>query len=339
MLKRLAIAVLAGLAVSTLVWRLHNGAREQPYTGFVEGEERVIRSQVTGRVLEVRFGEGETVPARAVIARLADTDLAARVATKEAELAMLGAEIARPDEQIRLIEATWRRELAAREAEVRLAAAAAERAERSFAREVELVRTGASTAQRLDDERATRDQARSALQRARELLGRTQAEERQIPLARQQREVILERRRVAEAELAALEVERAKFTIEAPDVPTVVQTQFLWPGELAQPGTPVMSVLDPQDKYVLLYAPVEDVAAFRVGRRVEVELDSVPGERIPGEVVFVADTATFTPEKIETREDRLGQVYRVKIRIRGDTARLQPGTEGDVWLMPDPPSR
>ena len=27
------------------------------YTGFVEGEERVVRSEVTGRVLEVKFAE------------------------------------------------------------------------------------------------------------------------------------------------------------------------------------------------------------------------------------------------------------------------------------------
>ena len=85
-----------------------------------------------------------------------------------------------------LTDSTWHRDRSAREAEVREAAAGAERAQRTFAREQDLARTGASTAQQLDDMRAARDQAASALQRTRELLGRAQAEERSITLARQQ---------------------------------------------------------------------------------------------------------------------------------------------------------
>ena len=48
---------------------------------------------------------------------------------------------------------------------------------------------------------------------------------------------------------------------------------------------------------------------------------------------FVADQANFTPEKIETRSDRLGQVYRAKVRILEGVERFQPGTEGNVYLV------
>ena len=48
---------------------------------------------------------------------------------------------------------------------------------------------------------------------------------------------------------------------------------------------------------------------------------------------FLADQANFTPEKIETRSDRLGQVYRAKVRILEDVERFQPGTEGNVYLV------
>ncbi len=82
------------------------------------------------------------------------------------------------------------------------------------------------------------------------------------------------KRELARAQLAELEVTHAKYEIRAPDVATVVQTQYIWPGELAQPGTPIVSVLDPLDKYVQIYVPVADVERFRVGQRVEIELDS-----------------------------------------------------------------
>jgi multidrug resistance efflux pump len=119
--------------------------------------------------------------------------------------------------------------------------------------------------------------------------------------------------------------------VRAPNVPTVVQTQYLWPGELAQPGTAILAVIDPRDKYVQIYVPVADVERLRVGRRVEIELDSRPGRRVAGEVSFIADRANFTPEKIETRSDRMGQVYRAKIRILEDVESFQPGTEGNVY--------
>ena len=71
----------------------------------------------------------------------------------------------------------------------------------------------------------------------------------------------------------------------------------------------------------------------RVGTRVEIELDSEPGHRVPGEVTFVADAASFTPEKIETRSDRLGQVFRAQVRILEGVERFQPGAEGNVYLV------
>src|SRR5205814_9194630 len=103
-------------------------------------------------------------------------------------------------------------------------------------------------------------------------------------------------------------------------------------GELAQPGTAILSVLDPADKYVQIYVPVADVGRLHLGQRVDIELDSQPGRRVPGEISFIADKANFTPEKIETRSDRMGQVYRAKVRILQDVERFQPGTEGDVYL-------
>jgi HlyD family secretion protein len=112
-----------------------------------------------------------------------------------------------------------------------------------------------------------------------------------------------------------------------------VQAQLVWPGELAQPGTPLVSVIDPEDKYVQIYVPVAEADRVRVGARVTIELDSEPGRRVPGVVSFVADQANFTPEKIETRNDRLGQVYRAKVRILEGVERFQPGTEGDVRLV------
>ena len=328
----LAVALLAALAVAALsAWRQRGGPVH--YTGFVEGEERILRSEVTGRVIAVAFEEGDTVPPNVIVARLADDDIRSRRAAKQQQIAVQEADIRRQEEQVHLVETTWKSQLDAQRAELRQAEAAATLAARSLERERTLVASGASTAQLLDEARAGHEQARSLTDRARDLVALQVAEEGQITVARQQLEVLRAQRALATAELAELEVLAAKYTIHAPAVATTVQTKFLWPGELAQPGSAVVAVLDPTDKYVQVYVPVADLAAVRVGDAVEIELDSQPGRRVPGEITFLADQATFTPEKIESRSDRMGQVYRAKVRILREVERFQPGTEGNVYLL------
>ena len=332
MRKRAVPIVLLAAVVAVAVWYFRHRGGPEYYTGFVEGEERVIRSEVTGRVLEVPFAEGDRVEADGIVARLDDADVRTRLEAKRQEVAVAGAEVERQREQIGLIESTWQQDVSASGASLRQAESAATLASRSFVREQELAKTGASTAQLLDDARAKRDQAKSGLDRAREMSAKAQADARSITVAERELATLRERHTLVEAQLAELRVTAAKYAIRAPAVPTVVQTQHIWPGELAQPGVAVLSVLDPRDKYVQLYVPVADVAQFTLGRKVAIELDSRPGTRTPGEVSFVAEEASFTPEKIETRDDRLGQVYRVKVRILEDVERFQPGTEGNVYL-------
>jgi HlyD family secretion protein len=330
--KLVPIIVLVAATVIGAVYYARKDSSRGHFTGFVEGEERILRSEVSGRVVEVKFAEGDKVPADAVVAVLDSRDIEARVNSKRQEIAALEAQAHTQEERITLVGSTWKRDLAARAADVQQAQSGFDVAERSYAREQELVKTGASTAQLLDDQRGRRDQARAALERAREIYGRAQAEEGSIEVARRELETLRAQQSLSQAQLAELQVTQSKYQVHAPATATVVQTQFVWAGELAQPGTAILSVLDPSDKYVQVYVPVAEANLVHVGQKVEIELDSQPGKRFPGEISFIADKANFTPEKIETRSDRMGQVYRAKVRILEGAEGLQAGTEGNVYL-------
>ncbi|HVM95928.1 MAG TPA: HlyD family efflux transporter periplasmic adaptor subunit [Candidatus Acidoferrales bacterium] len=334
--KIIPIVVVAAI-VAGAVWYLRRDNGPRHFTGFVEGEERVIRSEVSGRVLEVRFAEGAKVPANEVLAVLDDRDIAARLQSKQEEIDVLQADIRTQEDRVTLTEATWKHDVNVHNADVRQAESASVLAQRTLAREQELAKTGASTAQQLDDNRSRRQQADSALDAAKQTLARTEAQERQITVARNELASMKQRLELLHSQLEELQVTHAKYTIRAPSTETVVQTQLIWPGELAQPGAAIAAVLDPRDKYVQIYIPVADLDSLHVGSKVDIELDSQPGRRSPGEVSFIADKANFTPEKIETRSDRVGQVYRVKVRILKDVEGFLPGTEGNVYLLGDPP--
>jgi HlyD family secretion protein len=325
-----AIVLAAAVSGGVVYWRRDH--RPAHYTGFVEGEERILRSEVSGRVLEVRCAEGDRVDSGAVVALLDSRDIDAQIQTKQREMAMIDSEIRTQEERSGMIGGTSRREVSARRAELAQAQAALVLAEKTLLREQALVETGASTAQLLDEARARRDEARAAADHAREMLAHAEAEQTNATMAQSDLEMLRRKRELAVAQEAELEVKRAKYEIRAPSTQTVVQTQYVWPGELAQPGTAIVSVIDPRDKYVQIYVPVAELDRFRVGQRVQIELDSRPGRRVAGEVTFLADKANFTPEKIETRSDRIGQVYRAKVRILEDVESFQPGTEGNVYI-------
>jgi HlyD family secretion protein len=328
------IVLVVALVVGVVAYVRHDHGPAH-YTGFVEGEERVLRSEVVGRILEVKYSEGDLVSANEPVAVLDDRDIVTKIESKRHEIEVIESDIATQRERISLTENTWARDQSAHEAGLREAESAADLAEKTYTRERALQKSGASTAQLLDEARSKREQAAGAVERSKQMLGGVQAQERTIEVARLELATLQQKREMAASQLAELEVTRSKYVIRAPAAATVVQTQFAWPGELAQPGSAIVSVLDPADKYVQVYVPVTDVGRIRVGQRVEIELDSLPDTKIEGEISFIADKANFTPEKIETRGDRLGQVYRVKVRVLERVAELKPGTEGNVYLAED----
>jgi len=328
-----ALVLAVVLGVGFVLW--NRSAGPPHYTGFVEGEERVLRSEVSARVTEVLYREGDAIPAGAVVARLDPSEIRARIASKEREIAMLERQEEQAADLRALTAETWQQDVAARRAELARNAATTRLAERTFERQQRLASEGVVSAQKLDDTVARRDESSSATEAARKVLARTEAEKGQIAVAERALEVARERHALAQAQLDELRITEARHEIRAPDVATVMQTQLIWPGELVQPGTPVAAVLDPADKYVQIYVPVADTSTVVVGRRVEVELDGAPGVRFPGEISFVADRASFTPEKIETRGDRMGQVYRAKVRILEGAERMPAGTEGNVYVLGD----
>ena len=245
--KKLVVALLLLAAAGAAGYAyLDRGNRPNHYTGFVEGEDRVLRSEVTGRVLEVIFGEGDSVPANAVVARLDERDIrtsdgGAGAADRRARCTDRPAAAADPAHRAD-VEAG--RQRASRRAAPGRGGGAAGRAD-VRAREVLSPPPAPARSRASTRSRSERDQASSAVDRARDLLARAEAEAGSVDVARHQLEVLRQQRELAAAQLAELKVTQSKYVIRAPAVPTVVQTQFIWPGELAQPGTAILAVLDP----------------------------------------------------------------------------------------------
>jgi multidrug resistance efflux pump len=159
-------------------------------TGFVEGEERIVRSEVTGRVLAVPVREGDTVDADHLLVRIDDRDAASRRRQQELAIAALEGEIAKAEQSVALVSAQVPAAIDAARAELAQAAADANLAATNMERERELVTSKTHPKQTLDDVAAKLKHAQATVARQEAALTAARARDSE--------------NRVAEAALAVL---------------------------------------------------------------------------------------------------------------------------------------
>jgi multidrug resistance efflux pump len=135
----------------------------------------------------------------------------------------------------------------------------------------------------------------------------------------------------AQANLAALQVQREKSILTAPRAGWVVE-RVAHEGEMAVPGAALLTLADLTQVTLTVYVPEPDVDLVSVGQRVEVFVDTFPGEPFGGTITFIADEAEFTPKNVQTKEERVNTVFAVKIDLENEAQRLRPGMPADAIL-------
>jgi len=295
-------------------------------SGTVEATDAQLGFQVPGRLVEVAPHEGDRATAGQVVARLDAAETQARRAQAAAAVAVARAQLAE-------LEAGSRSEEIA-QARAQLAAAR-ERvadAERDRGRVGTLYAGRAVSREALDkadlaaEVAATqRDQAAEQLR----LLERGPRSER-IDAARAQVAA-------AEAAVATLDALLDQHQLRAPFA-GLVTVRHREPGEIVPAGAAVLTLLDPDDRWVRIYVPENRLAAVRIGQKAAIRSDTFPDKRYEGEVSFIASEAEFTPKNVQTNEERVRLVYAVKVRVTGDPGyELKPGLPADVELLADRP--
>ncbi len=137
----------------------------------------------------------------------------------------------------------------------------------------------------------------------------------------------------AEAAVRQAEAQLDHATIRAP-FDGRVTIRHREPGETVQPGQPVLTLMDPDDRWVRIYVAEDRIGAVQIGQRAIITSDTFEDEEYEGRVVFIAREAEFTPRNVQTREDRVKLVYAVRVEITGDPDfALKPGVPADVRLV------
>jgi len=321
------VLVLAVAASAFAAWRWYREKEEDSRaisgSGIIEVTQVDVAFEVPGRMVERFVDEGVTVDGGEPIARLDEREYALRV--EQARAAKEAAE-ARYKMMLR----------GSREQEIDQALAAVEAAEsalhlqkREYDRIAALAAKGIVSQDELDkvatarsDARASRDRAQAQLDLLREGFRTEEIQEARARVAQTS----------SELELAELNLARCK--LYAPLAGRVL-SKSREPGEMVQPGTPIVTIGDLARPWVNVYVGERDLGKVHLGMKAWVTVDSFPDDPFPGRVTFVADRAEFTPKNIQTPDERVKLVYRVKVEVEPRDGALKPGMPADAVLPLD----
>ncbi|MFH1124801.1 MAG: efflux RND transporter periplasmic adaptor subunit [Pseudomonadota bacterium] len=135
----------------------------------------------------------------------------------------------------------------------------------------------------------------------------------------------------AKAMLAAAEDDLANARIYAP-FDGFVTVKDVEEGEFVQAGTPVITMAQLDRVWVKTYVPETRLGHVRLGQQAEVISDTFPGKTYPGTVTYISPQAEFTPKNVQTKEERVKLVYRIKVTLENPNQELKAGMPVDVHL-------
>ncbi|MEI9988653.1 MAG: HlyD family efflux transporter periplasmic adaptor subunit [Rhizomicrobium sp.] len=301
--------------------------------GRIEAIEIDVSAKIPGRISEVLANEGDFVRAGEVLARMDTTQLEAQ---RRQAMAQLQREIIGVDTATSQVAQQEANRLAAI-ATVAQRDAELDAAQRRLARSERLARDHAVALQVLDDDRANAQGAVATVNAAQAQVAAAAAA---VTTAKEQ---VIDARSAVDAAREAIQSISADINDSVLRSPRDgrVQYRVAEPGEVLAAGGRVLNLVDLSDVYMTFFLPAEQAGRVPIGTDVRLVLDAAPQYVIPAKVSFVADVAQFTPKTVETEEERLKLMFRVKARIAPELLRkyitqVKTGLPGMAYVRLDP---
>ena len=355
----LLILALVAAAGYSMGWFRRDSALQG--SGTVEARNIRVGSKVGGRIDKVLVREGDAVAAGQILITFDDKELQASLAQSRAnaekaergfrpeEIEEARAAAAQAKAEYDQRKNGYRQEdIEAAQAELDRATADEIRTHLDFQRYDVLAQKDLVSKQQRDTAEANWKMAlaqkQNAQHRLEELKRGYRPEEIAAAGARyHQTEATLEkyergnRREDVAAAKAALAYDEARYRerqVLAPAAATV-EVLDVRPGDLIPPNTPVATLLEREQIYVRIYIPETVIGRVHLGQKAEIRVDSFPNQVFSGEVEQINQQAEFLPRNVQTREERVHQVFGVKVRIDDTSRRVLAGMAADVKLSPN----
>lgn len=327
MQRRIGILVVVVIVAAVAWWRWTavklNANHAIKGSGIIEVTEVDVAFEVPGTIAERYVDEGALLDKGEPIARLDDKEYRLQV-----DRATAGKAAAEARYQMLL--------KGPRGQELDQGLAAAEAADSDFETQQREYERAKSLFDRNVVSRSEFDKVSSAFADARSRRDRAHAQLDMLKEGSRAEEIEEGRARLREADksLALAELNLARCQLFAP-VAGRVLSKNREAGETVPAGASIVTLGDLDRPWLNLYIGERDLGKVSLGMKAEVTVDSFPTEPFPGKITFISDKAEFTPKNIQTQDERVKLVYRIKIEVANRNQALKPGMPADGMIPLD----
>lgn len=264
--------------------------------GQFEATETTISSEAPGKLLRFTVDEGYTLTSGQQAGLVDTTRLVLQRDELQARLTSIEARIININ------------------AEVEVQESELETAQTDLNRIQALMKDSAATQKQLDDVRA-----------------RVRTIRKRIGALQTQKQSVRAEINAMKAQISQLKDQIEDALIINPIRGTVL-TAFVEPFELVQMGQPLYRIANLDTLILRVYVSGAQLPDVKLGEDVQVLVDKNAEENqaLAGRVSWIASEAEFTPQQIQTKEERVTQVYAVKVRVPNPDGILKIGMPGEV---------
>ncbi|WP_300458211.1 efflux RND transporter periplasmic adaptor subunit [Desulfobacula sp.] len=171
------------------------------------------------------------------------------------------------------------------------------------------------------------------IEKAKAALSQAQAEYSLVKAGPRKEKIEQARAQVKEAEQTLNQaLQQLSYTELYAPMAGIILTRSAEPGEYLNPSTPVVTLGDLHHPWLRAFINETDLGKIRLGDRVTVTTDSFPDTSYDGILSFISSQAEFTPKSVQTFEERVKLMFRIKIDLSNPHQSLKPGMPADAVL-------
>jgi membrane fusion protein, multidrug efflux system len=292
---------------------------------YVKADNTTVAPKVSGYLHEVLVGDNERVSAGQVLARIDKRDFNVALDQAKADVAAAQAAIASKQAQLSVQQAV----IDAARATVDVDKAAVTFTAQENKRYTDLAATGFGSVQNAQQAQSRNAGAQAAI--ARDAANLASAV-KQVDLLKA--EIVQANAALARAQALQSQAElNLEYTSIVAPIDGIVGNRSLRVGQLVQAGTQLMSVVPVDGAYVVANFKETQLTDVRKGQRVEIAVDTFPGQIVHGHVDSIApasgqEFALLPPDNATGNFTKVVQRIPVKIALDSDSdsaVELRPG--------------
>ena len=285
---------------------LHFGEGEFTDNATVQQHITPVNARVGGFIKEIRFNEYQPVHRGDTLVIIEDSEFILALAQAEANLQR---ELAGGDATTSGM-ATTRQNISVTDAGIEEARVRLEEARREEKRYAQLLKEDAVTRQQYDQMHTAWLAAKARYEQAQRSRGTLASTETEQGHRLSQNKAAIEVAR-AQVKLARLNL---SYTAIIATADGVVGKKNIHEGQLVQPGQTMVDIVDNSELWVVANYRETQLPGIKVGAKVKVEADAVPGETFEGTVERISD-ATGAAFSMIPQDNATGNFVKVEQRI------------------------